>query len=122
MTNYHVTSLRVDQEQYNKFRELNVRTGVAFQDFVEQALIIYLSDPKFQMDVNRIVFQKQIQKKQDKKTKNLSPREDSSFVPSVPTPTIEEKEITQPPIEAFDKSTKKEQFSLIGLKWEGDNR
>ena len=43
-----VTAVKLDNELYSQFKEINVRAKISFQDFVNKCLEKYLSDSHFQ--------------------------------------------------------------------------
>ena len=43
-----VTTVKLNQELYNQFKELNIRGRISFQDFVNKCLERYLTDSNFQ--------------------------------------------------------------------------
>lgn len=53
-----VTTVKLNQELYNQFKELNIRGRISFQDFVNKCLERYLSDTKFQTEISESVCQK----------------------------------------------------------------
>lgn len=53
-----VTTVKLNQELYNQFKELNIRGRISFQDFVNKCLERYLNDTKFQTEISESVCQK----------------------------------------------------------------
>lgn len=80
---YSVTSIKLDREFYNRFKELSIRRKLSLQDFVNKCLERYLKDETFADDI-----QKDIQKDVLKKTQ-VFPNLDSTipFKFSDPEPT-----------------------------------
>jgi predicted DNA-binding ribbon-helix-helix protein len=50
-----VTTVKLNQELYNQFKELNIRGKVSFQDFVNKCLEKYLSDSNFQSEISESI-------------------------------------------------------------------
>lgn len=50
-----VTTVKLNQELYNQFKELNIRGKVSFQDFVNKCLERYLSDSNFQSEISESI-------------------------------------------------------------------
>lgn len=44
-----VTTVKLNQELYNRFKELNIRGKISFQDFVNKCLERYLDDTDFKV-------------------------------------------------------------------------
>ena len=53
-----VTTVKLDEELYNQFKELNIRSKISFQDFVNKCLEKYLTDSTFQSEISESVCQK----------------------------------------------------------------
>ena len=53
-----VTTVKLKQELYNQFKELNIRGRISFQDFVNKCLERYLTDSNFQTEISESVCQK----------------------------------------------------------------
>jgi predicted CopG family antitoxin len=53
-----VTTVKLNQELYNQFKELNIRGKISFQDFVNKCLEKYLSDIHFQTEISESISQK----------------------------------------------------------------
>jgi hypothetical protein len=53
-----VTTVKLNKELYNQFRELNIRGKISFQDFANKCLEKYLSDLKFQSEISESIVQK----------------------------------------------------------------
>ena len=53
-----VTTVKLDNELYSQFKELNVRAKISFQDFVNKCLEKYLNDKDFQTEISESVVQK----------------------------------------------------------------
>lgn len=53
-----VTTVKLNQELYNQFKELNIRGKISFQDFVNKCLEKYLIDSAFQTEISESVCQK----------------------------------------------------------------
>jgi len=52
------TTVKLNQELYNQFKELNIRGKISFQDFVNKCLEKYLNDNTFQTEISESVCQK----------------------------------------------------------------
>jgi hypothetical protein len=50
-----VTTVKLNQELYNQFKELNIRGKISFQDFVNKCLEKYLSDTEFQSEISESI-------------------------------------------------------------------
>ena len=50
-----VTTVKLNQELYNQFKELNIRGKISFQDFVNKCLEKYLIDAKFQNEISESI-------------------------------------------------------------------
>ena len=50
-----VTTVKLNQELYNKFKELNVRGKISFQEFVNKCLEKYMTDDKFQCEISESI-------------------------------------------------------------------
>jgi hypothetical protein len=50
-----VTTVKLNQELYNQFKELNIRGKISFQDFVNKCLEKYLIDAKFQTEISESI-------------------------------------------------------------------
>ncbi len=50
-----VTTVKLNQELYNQFKELNIRGKISFQDFVNKCLEKYLSDTEFQTEISESI-------------------------------------------------------------------
>ena len=53
-----ITTVKLNQELYNQFKELNIRGRISFQDFVNKCLERYLTDMDFQTEISESVCQK----------------------------------------------------------------
>ena len=53
-----VTTVKLNQELYNQFKELNIRGRISLQDFVNKCLERYLTDSNFQTEISESVCQK----------------------------------------------------------------
>jgi len=53
-----VTTVKLNQELYNQFKELNIRGRISLQDFVNKCLERYLTDSDFQTEISESVCQK----------------------------------------------------------------
>ena len=53
-----VTTVKLNQELYNQFKELNIRGKISFQDFVNKCLEKYLADAKFQSEISESIAQR----------------------------------------------------------------
>jgi hypothetical protein len=53
-----VTTVKLKQELYTQFKELNIRGKISFQDFVNKCLERYLTDDAFQTEISESVCQK----------------------------------------------------------------
>lgn len=53
-----VTTVKLDQEFYTQFKEINVRAKISFQDFVNKCLEKYINDVKFRNEISSSVSQK----------------------------------------------------------------
>ncbi len=53
-----VTTVKLDNELYSQFKEINVRSKISFQDFVNKCLERYLSDSEFQSEISESIAQK----------------------------------------------------------------
>ena len=56
--NQFVTTVKLNQELYNRFKELNIRGKISFQDFVNKCLERYLDDTDFQSEISESICQK----------------------------------------------------------------
>lgn len=52
-----VTTVKLDNELYSQFKELNIRGKISFQDFVNKCLEKYLTDNAFQTEISESVCQ-----------------------------------------------------------------
>ena len=50
-----VTTVKLDNELYNQFKEINVRTKISFQDFVNKCLEKYIDDANFRNEISESV-------------------------------------------------------------------
>jgi hypothetical protein len=50
-----VTTVKLNQELYTQFKELNIRGKISFQDFVNKCLERYLTDDAFQTEISESV-------------------------------------------------------------------
>ena len=50
-----VTTVKLNQELYNQFKELNIRGKISFQDFVNKCLVKYLTDTEFQTEISESI-------------------------------------------------------------------
>jgi hypothetical protein len=53
--NQFVTTVKLNQELYDQFRELNIRGKISFQDFVNKCLERYLIDIEFQTEISESI-------------------------------------------------------------------
>jgi hypothetical protein len=53
-----VTTVKLDLELYNQFKEENVRGKISLQDFVNKCLEKYLTDLNFQTEISESICQK----------------------------------------------------------------
>ena len=53
-----VTTVKLNQELYNQFKELNIRGKISIQDFVNKCLEKYLNDNTFQTEISQSVCEK----------------------------------------------------------------
>jgi hypothetical protein len=53
-----VTTVKLNQELYNQFKELNIRGKISFQDFVNKCLERYLNDSKFRSEISESICQR----------------------------------------------------------------
>ena len=53
--NHFVTTVKLNQELYDQFRELNIRGKISFQDFVNKCLERYLIDIEFQTEISESI-------------------------------------------------------------------
>jgi hypothetical protein len=52
-----VTTVKLDLELYNQFKELNIRGKISFQEFVNRCLELYMTDKKFQSEISESICQ-----------------------------------------------------------------
>jgi predicted DNA-binding ribbon-helix-helix protein len=69
-----VTTVKLDNELYTQFKEINVRARISFQDFVNKCLEKYIEDDTFRNEISESVVQQlsynqpfQLSKSKDKK-------------------------------------------------------
>jgi len=53
-----VTTVKLDNELYSQFKEINVRSKISFQDFVNKCLERYVDDAAFRNAISESVVQK----------------------------------------------------------------
>jgi predicted DNA-binding ribbon-helix-helix protein len=53
-----VTTVKLDNELYSQFKEINVRSKISFQDFVNKCLERYVEDASFRNALSESVVQK----------------------------------------------------------------
>tara|TARA_R110000868_G_scaffold251412_4_gene508172 strand:+ start:2073 stop:2297 length:225 start_codon:yes stop_codon:yes gene_type:complete len=53
-----VTTVKLDNELYTQFKEINVRARISFQDFVNKCLEKYVEDDSFRNEISESVVQK----------------------------------------------------------------
>ena len=53
-----VTTVKLDNELYSQFKEINVRSKISFQDFVNKCLERYVDDANFRNPISESVVQK----------------------------------------------------------------
>ena len=53
-----VTTVKLDNELYSQFKEINVRSKISFQDFVNKRLERYVDDANFRNAISESVVQK----------------------------------------------------------------
>lgn len=53
-----VTTVKLNEELYNQFKEVNVRGKISFQDFVNKCLEKYLIDTDFQNEISESITQR----------------------------------------------------------------
>ena len=53
-----VTTVKLDSELYSQFKEINVRSKISFQDFVNKCLERYVDDANFRNAISESVVQK----------------------------------------------------------------
>ena len=53
-----VTTVKLDNELYSQFKEINVRSKISFQDFVNKCLERYVYDANFRNAISESVVQK----------------------------------------------------------------
>jgi len=52
-----VTTVKLDNELYTQFKEINVRARISFQDFVNKCLERYIGDDNFRNEISESVVQ-----------------------------------------------------------------
>ena len=52
-----VTTVKLDNELYTQFKEINVRARISFQDFVNKCLQKYIEDDSFRNEISESVVQ-----------------------------------------------------------------
>jgi hypothetical protein len=52
-----VTTVKLDNELYTQFKEINVRARISFQDFVNKCLEKYVEDDDFRNEISESVVQ-----------------------------------------------------------------
>lgn len=52
-----VTTVKLDNELYTQFKEINVRARISFQDFVNKCLEKYVEDDNFRNEISESVVQ-----------------------------------------------------------------
>lgn len=52
-----VTTVKLDNELYTQFKEINVRARISFQDFVNKCLEKYIEDDNFRNEISESVVQ-----------------------------------------------------------------
>ena len=53
-----VTTVKLDNELYTQFKEINVRSRISFQDFVNKCIEKYIEDAGFRTEISESVVQK----------------------------------------------------------------
>ena len=53
-----VTTVKLDNELYSQYKEINVRSKISFQDFVNKCLERYVDDANFRNAISESVVQK----------------------------------------------------------------
>lgn len=53
-----VTTVKLNLELYNQYKELNIRGKISFQDFVNKCLEKYLTDSTFQTEISESIVRK----------------------------------------------------------------
>lgn len=54
---HFVTTVKLDNELYTQFKEINVRARISFQDFVNKCLEKYVEDDTFRSEISESVVQ-----------------------------------------------------------------
>jgi len=52
-----VTTVKLDDEQYTRFKEINVRSKISLQDFVKKCIEIYIENEDFRNAISESVSQ-----------------------------------------------------------------
>ena len=53
-----VTSVKLENELYTQFKEINVRSKISLQDFVNKCIELYISDTNFRNSISESISQK----------------------------------------------------------------
>jgi len=53
-----VTSVKLENELYTQFKEINVRSKISLQDFVNKCIELYISDQDFRNSISESISQK----------------------------------------------------------------
>jgi predicted DNA-binding ribbon-helix-helix protein len=56
--NNFVTSVKLQEELYTQFKEINVRSKISLQDFVNKCIELYIADENFRNAISESVSQK----------------------------------------------------------------
>tara|TARA_S200002703_G_scaffold12285_1_gene10961 strand:+ start:188 stop:388 length:201 start_codon:yes stop_codon:yes gene_type:complete len=56
--NNFVTSVKLQEELYTQFKEINVRSKISLQDFVNKCIELYIADESFRNTISESVSQK----------------------------------------------------------------
>lgn len=57
MSKSSVTTVKLDSELYDRFKEINVRTKISLQDFVNKCIDTYITDEKFRNEISESIVQ-----------------------------------------------------------------
>ena len=55
MSKSFVTTVKLDSELYDRFKEINVRAKISLQDFVNKCIDTYITDEKFRNEVSESI-------------------------------------------------------------------
>jgi hypothetical protein len=55
MEDSFVTTVKLDGELYTRFKEINVRTKISLQDFVNKCMESYIVDERFRNEISESV-------------------------------------------------------------------